>query len=393
MCALVLALRRVPIYAPGGGDAALGDFSKPTYAVTISDDGAAKNREAFAAKKEAKRLVPSEVPHPQPQPQPATPSTPSPTRRSRQTTVAAADADPSTPTKSLNESEDGNTCPSTIYASERTAVDSLHRRTAGTDAARDDWDTYREGLTSAMVYDPRPAQETNKLASENENVRGRLHRESSCDSRRPTPPPKPGLEVIDEGSTSAFPTNQILTATARPTGLSTYGVNAVDHAYQLTPSQQSTFPLMTLTRPSEGQKSSAQPVSSTVSGAQPYSARPSSSQGTRSISGTSPGLGRTIAESNAGAISSPGGVSMTSAARTGNAFAAGSQLQSLSLVQQQRQQNYVPGQGSRIQRSAGPASPVQHGLPSQRLGNDNAQGHPQSGTGQSNGAGRAFRGF
>ncbi|KAF2396146.1 hypothetical protein EJ06DRAFT_484109 [Trichodelitschia bisporula] len=57
MCALVLALRKVPIYAPGGGDAGLGSANQPSYSVAVSPDEAARAREEFAAKKEAKRLI------------------------------------------------------------------------------------------------------------------------------------------------------------------------------------------------------------------------------------------------------------------------------------------------------------------------------------------------
>ena len=70
MCALVLALRKVPIYAPGGGDAALGSSDKPTYSVTVTDAEAAASREAFAKTKEGKRLVPSKKPD---EPQPVKP--------------------------------------------------------------------------------------------------------------------------------------------------------------------------------------------------------------------------------------------------------------------------------------------------------------------------------
>ena len=58
MCALVLALRRVPIYAPGGGGAALGSNDQPTYSVAISATEAAERRDAFSAAKDAKRLIP-----------------------------------------------------------------------------------------------------------------------------------------------------------------------------------------------------------------------------------------------------------------------------------------------------------------------------------------------
>jgi hypothetical protein len=59
MCALVLALRKVPIYGPGGGDAALGSANQPAFSVSVTAEEAAKNRDDFAAKKEAKRLIPT----------------------------------------------------------------------------------------------------------------------------------------------------------------------------------------------------------------------------------------------------------------------------------------------------------------------------------------------
>jgi hypothetical protein len=62
MCALVLALRKVPIYGPGGGDAALGSVGQPAFSVSVSAEEAAKNRDDFATKKEAKRLIPTQKP-------------------------------------------------------------------------------------------------------------------------------------------------------------------------------------------------------------------------------------------------------------------------------------------------------------------------------------------
>ncbi|TID25003.1 putative serine threonine protein kinase protein [Venturia nashicola] len=57
MCALVLALRKVPIYAPGSGDAALGSAGQPAYSVAVTQEDAAHARDEFAAKKAAKRLL------------------------------------------------------------------------------------------------------------------------------------------------------------------------------------------------------------------------------------------------------------------------------------------------------------------------------------------------
>lgn len=62
MCALILALRKIPIYAPGGGDAILGSSDKPTYSVSVSDAEAAKAREAYAATKDEKRMIPTQKP-------------------------------------------------------------------------------------------------------------------------------------------------------------------------------------------------------------------------------------------------------------------------------------------------------------------------------------------
>lgn len=59
MCALVLALRKVPIAGPGGANADLGSSDNPTYSVAISDAVAVKNKQDFVEKQEASRLVPS----------------------------------------------------------------------------------------------------------------------------------------------------------------------------------------------------------------------------------------------------------------------------------------------------------------------------------------------
>lgn len=59
MCALVLALRKVPINAPGGGNDALGGPANPNYSVAVTDSWATEARDKSAAKKDAKRLVPT----------------------------------------------------------------------------------------------------------------------------------------------------------------------------------------------------------------------------------------------------------------------------------------------------------------------------------------------
>lgn len=62
MCALVLALRKIPINAPGGAAPLLGSADQPTYSVTVSDAQAAANREAAAKAQDAQRLFPVNKP-------------------------------------------------------------------------------------------------------------------------------------------------------------------------------------------------------------------------------------------------------------------------------------------------------------------------------------------
>ena len=53
ICALTLALKKVPIYGPGGGGEALGGPTNPTYSVAVSDGVAAAARDQAAKDKEA----------------------------------------------------------------------------------------------------------------------------------------------------------------------------------------------------------------------------------------------------------------------------------------------------------------------------------------------------
>ena len=57
MCALVLALRKVPIYGPGGGDPALGTAGNPNYSVSLEPEVAQANKNQASKDKEAKRIV------------------------------------------------------------------------------------------------------------------------------------------------------------------------------------------------------------------------------------------------------------------------------------------------------------------------------------------------
>lgn len=55
-CALVAAVRRVPIHKPGGGKAGLGEEGKPSYTVMITDTEASTKRDAEKEKQLKKRM-------------------------------------------------------------------------------------------------------------------------------------------------------------------------------------------------------------------------------------------------------------------------------------------------------------------------------------------------
>ncbi|PVH83590.1 hypothetical protein DL98DRAFT_615987 [Cadophora sp. DSE1049] len=58
MYALVAAMRKVPIYAPGGGDAVLGDKANASYSVSISSTEALYHRNNYKTEQDIKRLHP-----------------------------------------------------------------------------------------------------------------------------------------------------------------------------------------------------------------------------------------------------------------------------------------------------------------------------------------------
>jgi hypothetical protein len=72
MCALVLALRKVPIYGPGGGGEPLGGPTNPGYSVSVDDSWAIEARTKADQAKAGKRLVPAKTPSPAPQHKAAT---------------------------------------------------------------------------------------------------------------------------------------------------------------------------------------------------------------------------------------------------------------------------------------------------------------------------------
>ncbi|KAJ4338597.1 hypothetical protein N0V95_008021 [Ascochyta clinopodiicola] len=62
MCALVVALRKVPINGPGGADAALGSADKPTWSVSVPPAEAREAYEAYKMNADKGRMVPLNKP-------------------------------------------------------------------------------------------------------------------------------------------------------------------------------------------------------------------------------------------------------------------------------------------------------------------------------------------
>jgi small-conductance mechanosensitive channel len=58
MCALLRTLRKIPIHAPSGGDAVIGEASRPSYSVSVSDEEAQLMRAKFLSDREKKKYIP-----------------------------------------------------------------------------------------------------------------------------------------------------------------------------------------------------------------------------------------------------------------------------------------------------------------------------------------------
>jgi hypothetical protein len=57
ICALALAMKKVPVYPPGGGSEPLGGHGNPSYSVAVTDDFAARARDDAEKTKEGKRMT------------------------------------------------------------------------------------------------------------------------------------------------------------------------------------------------------------------------------------------------------------------------------------------------------------------------------------------------
>jgi hypothetical protein len=187
MCALVLALRKVPIYGPGGGDAVLGSLGQPAFSVSVSAEEAAKSRAVFAANKEAKRLVQA--------PKPDAP---------RPDTGATTGTDYS-----------GNTANAEFHA-----VQNLNSRNPAIDRGRDDSWSGRDDSSINTLED-----RSNDRQSLDE-VRGLLHKESSR-GRRQRAASVTSLTPIEEPITPLYGSSsqpQLSPITALPPMTTTYNI-------------------------------------------------------------------------------------------------------------------------------------------------------------------------
>lgn len=143
MCALVSALRAVPINGPGGGGDAQGSAANPSYSVSVSDAEARNNVAKSALDKDAKRMVPKNKLQ-------------------------------KSPTAESNKSGSG----AGLTRRENRIVDDLNSRNPAIDESRDEaWTSSRE---DASTLGERPSIDRQDL----EDVRGLLRRESTRGKRK-----------------------------------------------------------------------------------------------------------------------------------------------------------------------------------------------------------------
>lgn len=183
MCALVLALRKIPIYAPGGGDSVLGSSDKPTYSVAVTDAEAATNREAFAKTKEGKRLVPTKKP-----------DNPVPIQsQTKDVSTSGADVQNLMDPEGLLARHHHLSTPN-----ERDAINTLNTRHPAADTAEDPSDLMESDVQTPGSITPQDPRRSADL----EEMRGLLHRQSTRGKRKTA---TDAFTNVSPVSNSAFP--------------------------------------------------------------------------------------------------------------------------------------------------------------------------------------------
>ena len=183
MCALVLALRKIPVNAPGGGGAALGSVDQPSYTVAVSDATAAANRDAYTKSKDAKRLFPTEKPD---------------VPDKKETTGIASGAE----NLDLRDSVTPGPLRYRQPVSESTALNSLNSRHPAADTAHNPGDliepTTPKSLSHSQSGIETPPDFERSVSIE--EVRGMLRRQSTRGKRRQSSANSRPLPPSDNGS-------------------------------------------------------------------------------------------------------------------------------------------------------------------------------------------------
>ncbi|KAF2712081.1 hypothetical protein K504DRAFT_488586 [Pleomassaria siparia CBS 279.74] len=219
MCALVLALRKIPIYGPGGGDASLGDAGKPSWSVAISPADAMAARDKYNADKEAKRLYPT------PKPAPGNDS-----GKGKSTTTTTTDY--------LG-----------MGGTEGDAINAINARKAGADPQRDEtWQNRDENNWNNTRDDNTIGRPSTDDRPDLEEVRSLLHQQSTRGKRRqPEPrqgiPPLP-IQVVPPPQVSSFggqyaPPPSMPRTPASPNSISTGHIEEFQYQQMMPPPPRS----------------------------------------------------------------------------------------------------------------------------------------------------------
>ncbi|EOA82563.1 uncharacterized protein SETTUDRAFT_96226 [Exserohilum turcica Et28A] len=209
MCALVVALRKVPINGPGGGDATLGSQDKPTWSVAVPPE------EAIAAYKKYKE---------------------------------AADASRLQPANQPKKDGSGASTGVDYLGAEDHAISSLNNRRPGHDPVRDD--TWEARGDDASTIGRRSTDQRPDL----DEVRGLLRKASSVgkrkggaslspygirpsiDTGRQNPPPPLPLQVVPSASQTSFVSQSsgLAAAPSRVTGPASPNSISTGHVEEFT---------------------------------------------------------------------------------------------------------------------------------------------------------------
>ena len=190
MCALVLALRKIPINAPGGGGAALGSADQPSYTVAVTDAQAAANRDAFDKSKDAKRLFPTKKPD-------------RPIKSTAQGATSGTDAS--------NENPDSTTIPPLRYRlpppSESTALSTLNSRHPAADTASAPSDLIEPATPKSIAHSVSGTETPPDFdrSVSIEEVRGLLRRQSTRGKRKASVGSTKSAKITPISETPIYP--------------------------------------------------------------------------------------------------------------------------------------------------------------------------------------------